>query len=349
MVDYGGPLAIEKSTISNPGHVVGKKLWGPNQYQHYDGLFAPSSSYLADMQKMALGQPLAIPAAIGTSVAELKGLGATAIAKSIPDVPDFSLARFVGELREGLPKIPLSQLRKSERKVSALGGEYLNVQFGLLPTLSDVSKLVTLASNPDLRKRVKHHVGEEHRVRKTLKKDSSTSSRALASNEMNTLPLAFAQLPVGTETTTDTVRIWSSVSFQWYQANRLDSLLRDLDEQLGNYGSIPNLIDAWNLTAWSWLVDWFVNFNHVLTNLSFLGRDGLTLQRGYLMCTHERKVETFQSVMFNGTRATSLGTRTFVRKYRVTASPFGFGYKWDGFSPFQTSILASLGVSRLKF
>jgi hypothetical protein len=43
------------------------------------------------------------------------------------------------------------------------------------------------------------------------------------------------------------------------------------------------------------------------------------------------------------------GVRTFERKYRVRASPFGFGLTWKDFDPFQLSILGALGVSRLRF
>jgi hypothetical protein len=352
LLDIGSPLMIEKSSISYPGHVKSEYLWSSrnNQWSHLDSLFAPSVAYSAWMSDIYNGKSIPVPLEIGTSIVSLKSLGATAIAKSLPDVPDFSLARFIGELRAGLPKVPLNELRKSQRKVSTLGSEYLNVQFGLLPTISDVSKLITLAGHPELRARVKHTLGQETRVKKTLLKETSTSTRSLTLTEMTTLPVAFASNQRGTQTITDAKKIWSSVSFTYFQANRLLTLLDDLDEQLGNYGSIPRLIDAWNLTAWSWFIDWFTNFNHVLTNLSYLGRDGLTIQRGYLMCTHERRVETFQSAFIKGSgTASSRGIANFSRKYRVTASPFGFGYTWTDFSPFQTSILAALGVNRLRF
>jgi hypothetical protein len=45
----------------------------------------------------------------------------------------------------------------------------------------------------------------------------------------------------------------------------------------------------------------------------------------------------------------SVGTVVSNRKYRVKASPFGFGYTWKDFDPFQLSILGALGVSRLRF
>jgi hypothetical protein len=348
-IDVGGPLVIEKYSISDPGGVKGDKQVGRTTWTHFDGIYAPSAAYRNALQQVRLGNFPSIPAEIGMSNSALRALGATGIAKSLPDVPPFSLARFIGELREGLPKIPLRELAKSERKISSLGGEYLNVQFGLLPTISDVSKLIHLAGHPELRRRVRHTLGQETRVRKTLVKESTTSSRNLTLSEMSTLPSTFVSGQRGTEVTSNTTKIWISSSFVYYQAYHLNRLLDDLDEQLGNFGSIPRLIDYWNLTAWSWFIDWFTNFNHVVTNLSYLGRDGLTLQRSYLMATHTKKIQTFQSCIFNGSPARSVGEIEYSRKYRTVASPFGFGFTWDTFDPFQTSILVALGISKLRF
>jgi hypothetical protein len=253
----------------------------------------------------------------------------------------------VGELRAGLPKVTGQILKKSDRKISAVGSEYLNFQFGIMPTVSDVSTLLTLASNPELRKAVKHVLGEEHRVRKTLINDSSNVTEE--SYDYNSILGSYSRDIRLTKTTSKSERVWSSVSFVYYQASLLDQLLVDLEKELGNFGTIPKLIDAWNLTAWSWFVDWFVNFNHVITNLSYLGRDGLMLQRGYLMAHHRMTITSRQTRVFMGTPIESIGIETYERKYRVNASPFGFGLTWRDFSPFQTSILASLGVSKLRF
>lgn len=118
---------------------------------------------------------------------------------------------------------------------------------------------------------------------------------------------------------------------------------------MGGFGAVPRAIDFWNLIPWTWFVDWFTNINHVITNLSYLGRDGLYLQRGYIMA-HYRDVETSsQGRTFMGRPFLTTGVRTFERKYRVRASPFGFGLTWQDFDPFQLSILGALGVNRLRF
>jgi hypothetical protein len=298
------------------------------------------------MSNIAAGRFPSIPTTLGFDRLGLWGYGSTAIARSIPDIPEFSLFRFIGELKAGLPKIPLATLAK-ERKLRNAGGEYLNVQFGIMPLVSDLQNFLEALQNPALRAAVKHQLGKEMRVRKTLDKGSTSVKRPLTATEMNTMSVSTGK--TGTMETISSYQVWSSCSFAYHQTAMLDRLLRDLDKQLGGLGAVPTAIDVWNLLPWSWLVDWFANFNHVITNLSYLGRDGLYLQRGYIMA-HAKDVEiTQQSCIAHNVPISTTGVRTFERKYRVKASPFGFGYTWKDFDPFQLSILGALGVSRLRF
>ncbi len=349
-MDVGGSFASERVTVEPPAVI--DRFW-PNdglssRYQHI-GYFPPSNDYYLAMQALASGRAPTIPAELGIDRFNLFTYGSTAIAKSIPDVPEFSLFRFLGELREGLPSLPGKALLK-QRKLRNAGGEYLNFQFGIAPTASDLQKLVTALLNPALRVHIKRALNEEHRVRKVVDSGYTRTKRDLTSTELS-VPASPYQTDVrGVETRTTSYRLWSSVSFAWYQLTELESLLRQLDEGLGGLSlTKPKLIDLWNLTPWSWLVDWFSNYNHVITNLSYLGRDGLYMQRGYLMATYTDELITRRTCVYMGSPLESIGTRTFTRKYRIQASPFGFGLHWKDFDPFQLSILGSLGVSRLRF
>jgi hypothetical protein len=347
-LDLGHPLAIERVELTMPS-VIHTQVNITRQVKgYYDGVFAPSVDYKNSMNLISMGKFPGIPVELGVDRLALWGLGSTAIARSLPDVPDFSLFRFIGELRAGLPQIPLQALKK-EKKLRNVGGEYLNYQFGVAPLVSDVQKLFEQLMDPQLRKHVKHALHEEHRVRKTIDKGRTSSSRALSATEMTVMPSSFTSGMKGTRETISEYRIWSSVSFAYYQANLLDELLADLDRMTGGLGVVPNAVDLWNLIPWSWFVDWFTNINHVLTNLSYLGRDGLYLQRGYLMGHYRERIIDTQSRVFMGTPISTTGVRTFERKYRVRASPFGFGYTWKEFNPFQLSILSALGVSRLRY
>lgn len=346
--DMGGPLAIERSSLTMPSKiraVVPATIYVPRTV--YDGVMFPSADYYNAMANMARGVAPAISSNLGMSKADLEALGSTAIAKSLPDVPNFSLFRFVGELREGLPKVPLKALAK-EKKLRNLGGEYLNVQFGVMPLISDLQNFLQAVQNPKLRAHVKHALGEEHRVRKVLDKGKTYTTRPLTGAEMSVEPASMTS-KTGIIEISSSFRIWSSCSFAYHQITELDRLLNDLDRITGGLGVAPTAIDIWNLVPWSWLVDWFVNFNQVATNLSYLGRDGLYLQRGYIMAHYEDKIVTSRQGVLYGNPYSTTATQLTERKYRIGASPFGFGLHMADFNPFQVSILGSLGVSRLKF
>jgi hypothetical protein len=343
--DVGHPFAMERVEMSMPQ--VGSFV-DPVQdfYRGHEGVIAPTTAYKAAMQNIARGKFPGLPTSLGMDRVALWGLGSTAISQSIPDIPEFSLFRFIGELRAGLPQVPLKLLAK-EKKLRNAGGEYLNVQFGIMPLVSDLQNFLEALQNPALRSAVKHQLDQEFRVRKVIDKGSNSVTRTTSSTER-----AVASNLSGSSgyvTTVSKYRIWSSCSFAYYQVTALDRLLDDLDNQLGGLGAVPTAIDVWNLLPWSWLIDWFTNINHVITNLSYLGRDGLYLQRGYIM-GHFSDIETsyISGTLYNR-GVSSTGVRTFERKYRVRASPFGFGYTWKDFSPFQLSILGALGVNRLNF
>jgi hypothetical protein len=347
-IDLGHPFAKEGVTVTMPSSYSTSTNITDKVKAYFDGVIAPSVSYKNSMSLIAIGRFPTIPSTLGADQNYLWGLGSTAIAKSLPDVPEFSLFRFVGELRAGLPKIPLKVLA-NERKLRNVGGEYLNYQFGLMPTISDLQNFYEALLDPKLREAIEHQLFEEHRVRKTIDKGTTSSSRALTGAEMSTIPSSFSSGITGTLETRQSYRIWSSCSFAYYQVTELKRLIDDLDRQLGGLGVVPTAIDMWNLMPWSWLIDWFTNINHVITNLSYLGRDGLYLQRGYIMGTFEDVEIHTQRRTFMNVPISTTGVRTFERKYRVRASPFGFGLTWKDFDPFQLSILGALGVSRLRF
>lgn len=347
-MDWGHPLALERAEISMPRRLDVKNRVTDNQDYYYKGVAMPTVSYGNMMRGVARGEKLIIPSSLGTDRLFLMGLGSTAIAKSIPDVPDFSLPRFIGELRQGLPKVPLTIIG-SGRKARDVGSEYLNYQFGLMPTISDLQKLFELLMSPGAKDVVENNLDREFRVRKVLAKGETTVNTDLTfTSEMYTSFYQVSRRNKVTSSRTQSYRIWSSCSFKYFQVRRLNQLITDLEQQLG-MGVIPTLIDFWNLIPWSWFVDWFTNLNDVITNLSYLGKDGLHLQRGYIMGTYVDAETLRHTGTINGVPFETIGTVRYERKYRVKASPFGFGLTWEDFDPFQMSILAALGISKLRF
>jgi hypothetical protein len=341
----GSGFASERVEMTMP-QIVSAGDFRYKPWLGFEGVVPPTTAYKAAMANIAGGKFPPIPSSLGADLTTLWGYGSTAIAKSIPDIPEFSLFRFIGELREGLPKIPLKLLAK-ERKLRNVGGEYLNIQFGVMPLISDVQHFIEALHNPHFRSAVKHELGKEFRVRKVLDKGSVSVTRPTTGTER---AVATGLSGDNGWIRTDTkYRIWSSCSFAYHQLTELDRLLDDLDSKTGGLGAVPTAIDMWNLLPWSWLVDWFVNFNHIATNLSYLGRDGLYLQHGYIMGQFSDVETSYIGGKVYSSSLSSTGVRTFERKYRVRASPFGFGLTWKDFNPFQLSILGSLGLNRMRF
>jgi len=116
----------------------------------------------------------------------------------------------------------------------------------------------------------------------------------------------------------------------------------------------------WQLTPWSWAVDWFSNAGSFVKNLSSLAEYGTVLRYGYVMET-TTVTDTYSAgkVLFTPTDPSVLAAfkppyptvapltvRTTVKK-RVKANPFGFGVSWDGLSPIQLAIAAALGITRV--
>jgi hypothetical protein len=110
----------------------------------------------------------------------------------------------------------------------------------------------------------------------------------------------------------------------------------------------PDLV--WNLTPWSWAIDWFTNFGDVVSNVSDMVTDGLVMRYGYIM-EHTVAKNTYTLEGFSPLRGSlpvppmSFVTETKVRR---AANPFGFGFTWDGLSPRQLAIAAALGLSKRK-
>jgi hypothetical protein len=292
-----------------------------------------------------------IPSALGTNRSNLIALGSTAIARSLPNVPPFSVPRFLGELAQGLPAIPGKALLKG-RSVRNVGGEYLNFQFGVAPTLNDIGPFIEYLAN--IKKAIRQtHFGETTRVRKTIDKGITTSRVPYTSSDYsvrNVNGTWTSTVPnSGYVSTRSEYRIWSSITFVYDQVRLLDQMISDFEDWLGLQNIVPTAIDIYNLVPYTWLVDWFANFNHVITNLSYLGRDGLYLRHGYIMATYDDFVTHECRMSVDGRSIYLSASANFTRKYRVKASPFGFGLTFKDLDGFQTSILAALGVNRLRF
>jgi hypothetical protein len=309
--------------------------------------------------------PPALPPVIPGS---LDADGTHAIALTLPTNPGANLATSYGELViDGIPKIIGSGLLKAKAKhfkdlEKEVGSEYLNVQFGWVPFVSDIRKAAK-------------SVNKSYEIIRRFRDQSDTDIRAayafpvkesLETVDLGWNPLHYAGGSVGGESPfwvapnysyghlTQTTR---KREFKWFEGcytyhlplgdswvERFQRYNAEANKLLGTRLT-PEVL--WNITPWSWFADWFGNVGDVIHNMSAFSQDGLVMKYGYMMehLLYERTYTSDGANRFDGKSHFSV-TAVSEQKRREPATPYGFGLSWDGFTPYQLSILAALGFTR---
>jgi hypothetical protein len=87
----------------------------------------------------------------------------------------------------------------------------------------------------------------------------------------------------------------------------------------------------------------------VISNISLLGKDGLVLTYGYIMCHSQVVTEyVWKGEVYHGTGKFPQTFRSVVIsdiKQREAANPYGLGWTIESLSKKQIAILAALGLS----
>jgi hypothetical protein len=114
------------------------------------------------------------------------------------------------------------------------------------------------------------------------------------------------------------------------------------------YGALPTPSLVWELTPWSWLIDWCSNLGDVIANVSSIIQDNLCAKYAYVMGHTEQEV-THSAVNNLVTGPITCEWKASLEaKLRHEASPFGFGLTGADFSARQWSILTALGISKMS-
>ncbi len=295
--------------------------------------------------------------------------GATAVSLCAPTNPTANLSTAIAEtFREGIPSLPGIQLwRKKTELAKSAGSEYLNYQFGWNPLVSEVHSVVKAARyHRDIMQNYAHNEGRNIHRRFDFSSENDTWEESINASSA-VLPLNSTYLAkVGVTAQIvckKTRKRWFEGCFTYGGPSGTDSFGRSLGfgrEADAVYGLDLTPDVLWNLTPWSWAVDWFTNAGDVIHNISSFANAGLVMRYGYMM---EETTSTYytrfgdsllrvllqKSPLKIGTHragANSIG-QTVVRKSRCPANPFGFGVGWEGLSPTQLAITAALGITRL--
>jgi hypothetical protein len=231
-----------------------------------------------------------------------------------------------------------------------VGSHYLNANFGWLPFVSDIQRMVKLAGEIETRlQTIQKMNGKWHTRGGTL---VATSDR-----ENHTEVAENCFYPAGIWLNTATARyehyseykqkVWFKGRFCYYipkkEFSRPEWRLNTIRKMYG-ITLTPDVV--WNLTPWSWLIDYFSNVGDILENITGGYIDGVVSKYAYVMgTTQHRNVQNSSITLADGTKVKVQTVKGNVIKRRVSGDPFSFQMTGD-LSPRQLGILVALGISR---
>lgn len=295
---------------------------------------------------------------------DLDSAGATAISAISPTNPNVNIAQQVGELHQdgikrSLPGVATWQNRTKIAK--AAGSEYLSAVFGWIPLTDEMTNLAhTVRNADDYISQYNSGAGKNTRREFTYPVETTTST----SNKIQRPGLAGMSLssewfdedvvPRLTEVRESTSRKWFVGAFTYAtppQGDTYGEVKNAAARANVLYGTTLTPDVVWELTPWSWAIDWFSNVGDVVNNFTNMAINGLVMRYGYMM--EEQTIKVTRTIDHCGyktiaDRSAPTSVTVMSSKVRRPANPFGFGLSWDGLSPSQLLIAAALGITHLR-
>jgi len=355
------------------GPFYNRKRYGkakPYRLTHLEEVSSSGSTYdrqrwkddrnlLCPWETMGNGKPV-FPSSLESSDNTLTSFGTKAIAYCEPPTGGAELTTALGEvLKDGLPSLlGINTLESRALKARNAGDEYLNVEFGWLPLVSDLQSIASsVADSGRIIDQYVRDMGRPIRRSYSFPEIKQENTTLIGTRDPHKAPNASSS--VFTASTPgalyrkerSVINRWFSGSFTYgppLPYNSVQSSLTTADKAALVLGADLTPESLWNLLPWSWAVDWVANIGDLLTNVSNSLTYGSVMRYGYIM---EHTVHEYEYTLVGATHmgvqlpnlTTTLVTET---KKRVKANPFGFGITWNGLSAAQYAILAALGISR---
>lgn len=291
--------------------------------------------------------------------------GATAINLCAPTNPNAELGIALSELyKERLPSLPGVRTWKRRTEIALAAAEdFLNAEFGWLPLVKDITDTATSVTQASqILKQYHEDSGKNVRREFSFPVDESSSFVELGLAKPSTAIGGFTGFPgfinnangFGpmnlVQTKTVKSRRWFSGSFTYLAPSQSDSwggmvgAASDANKLFG-ISLTPDIV--WELTPWSWAVDWFTNAGDVISNVNHFVLQGLIMRYGYMM--EETTIEinhSFSDKPFSARGWPTVPPSTYkcTLKRRVGANAFGFGVTPSSLSTTQVAIAAALGI-----
>jgi hypothetical protein len=345
----GGPLSIRELSVTHsdaPVKVGSQKHMVPGSTAY------PINDYWEGNYRAihAFGPPP--PEDISTSE-----LGPDAWNIFKPAQPDVSLAQFFGEMTS-----MKDMIFKRLDSFKNLGSNYLAVEFGWKPFLSDLRSWYSSLLAIDTKvAQLRRDNGRWIRRGGTFQTDNPAPTSV-------DLTQGFEQQNgltdiKSTKTTTFDQRSWFSGAFRYYIPGLMS-------KRFGKLRAVRELWDlkigpeqVYELIPFSWLVDWHSNLGSVISNLQSSVEDHLVAKYAYVMrhTSTRVKVESSARTLFatyqagrnptweyHYSQARASTESVHVTKTRAVADPFGFSVNLPSYSTWQKSILMALALSSGK-
>jgi len=335
--DYGGFFLTEKQAYECKSTIFGK------QFSQGTTVYYSNVPTLGQSDQAITPTSTIWPVLGSADLQELYGLGSTAIAAVMPSQPAESVSTILGELREGLPRLT-RRFASLQESANSTASNYIAYEFGVKPMVSDVVSVTrSLQRYDQILAKLERASGDL--LHRTYTFQDETSTTQLSSGTAVTWPQPATQVSPGSGVKTTSLisykKTWFTGAFSFY-FERARGAVNQLMTFLQQFGVAPSADTFWNLTPYSWLLDWFANFGDVVFNATYLHQNNQVMNYGYLMQT----TILTKRVEWHGGGSHSIQDFTVSRKVRLKASPFGFGLKYDDLDTRQKAILVALGITR---
>lgn len=343
----------------------------PDREYSYTGVFTPGwfppSGWTSTVNLPYLCTETGLGNSDGTNTwGDPSSYGATAWKRYRPGRSGADLGVFLGEAKD-IPRMLRTTAkgfsdayrrqfgRSPKASAKKAADHWLNTQFGWLPFLSDMRKFYkTWHTSDKMLKQLVKDNGQWIKRGGTIVTDESQSLYSSNDKTCNHRPALQALYFVGNKSNAGTSRITLvQRSKVWFEA-RFRYYIPDIQDVIWSkralahlYGLDVNPCLLWELTPWSWLVDWFSNVGDVISNLDTGFITNLAAKYAYVMGTTEKCYRVTSTANFLQGPHTVTWDFSLMRKARVAANPFGFNLTWSALTPRQWSILSALGISRL--
>lgn len=242
-----------------------------------------------------------------------------------------------------------------------LADQFLNEQFGWAPFVGDALDLWRAYNRQE--KRFAEIFAQNntwnHRTRTLFNIEEESEPVVIDNFAGNCYPVLTDQYYRSSGTwvtsklyTVTKRKVWGSGSFKFYApefdpSNRAsEGMYGDVMRLLHYYGARVSPTVVWELTPWTWLVDWGTNTGKVLDNITSTVFDRLVSKYAYVMCLSNFFVFNDTTIHLKGGDVHCVWNQHVVSKRREAAHPYGFGLLDGNLSARQTMILAALGLSR---